>query len=401
MPYLLPRRLLGILIKVPVGFIRTGRYWVAGSLGVLSFFQERKNSMSIYFQKGKGWRYDFTLTGNRYTKAGFKTKAKAKKTEARRKEEINSPKTATTQTDTTFLELVNKRLDYMKAHNSMLHYQDNVYRVRRWLILWNDLRCDEIKTESIEEYLLKRLGQTSAFTVNSDLKNLRALFNFGIKKKLIENNPTRNIEFFPVEKKEKYVPPIQDVSKVLLVAEQEDQDYLYVLRETLGRKNEIDKLKWSDVIFDDRCVILYTRKKKGGHRTPRKVSMTNRLFDILSRKDKKRDKDKPWVFWHRYWSSKQESWIEGPFNDRKKLLIGLCKKAGVKRFGYHGLRHFGASVLDNANVPIGNIQRILGHENRKTTEIYLHSVSESERDAMRVFEEVLKKSHTNPHTNVQ
>ena len=162
--------------------------------------------MSIYFQKGKGWRYDFTLTGNRHTKAGFKTKAKAKKAEAKRKEEISSPKTETIQTDTTFLDLANKRLDYLKTHNSMAHYQDNVYRVRRWIKLWNDLNCNEITSDSIEEYLLNRLDETSSFTVNSDLKNLRALFNFGIKKKLIENDPTRNIEFFPVEKKVKYVP---------------------------------------------------------------------------------------------------------------------------------------------------------------------------------------------------
>ncbi|MDZ7598553.1 MAG: tyrosine-type recombinase/integrase [Desulfobacterales bacterium] len=39
----------------------------------------------------------------------------------------------------------------------------------------------------------------------------------------------------------------------------------------------------------------------------------------------------------------------------------LCKKAGVKYFRYHALRHYGASMLDSARVPIGSIQRILGH----------------------------------------
>jgi len=44
--------------------------------------------------------------------------------------------------------------------------------------------------------------------------------------------------------------------------------------------------------------------------------------------------------------------------------------------------------MDNANVPIGAIQRILGHENRTTTEIYLHSLGEIEREAMAVYEQV-------------
>jgi integrase len=75
----------------------------------------------------------------------------------------------------------------------------------------------------------------------------------------------------------------------------------------------------------------------------------------------------------------------------------LCKKVGVQNFRFHALRHFGASVLDCANVNIGSIQRILGHENRTTTEIYLHSMGESERKAMAIYERFTKKSHTDSH----
>ena len=78
----------------------------------------------------------------------------------------------------------------------------------------------------------------------------------------------------------------------------------------------------------------------------------------------------------------------------------LCKKAGVKYFRYHALRHFGASLLEQANVPIGSIQRILGHENRTTTEMYLHSIGESERQAMDVLDDRFREfSHTESHTH--
>ena len=74
--------------------------------------------------------------------------------------------------------------------------------------------------------------------------------------------------------------------------------------------------------------------------------------------------------------------MEGPYRDRKKFMKTLCKKADVKYFRFYALRHFGASTLDHNNVPIGTVQRILGHENRLTTEIYLHSIGEGERIAV-------------------
>jgi len=126
--------------------------------------------------------------------------------------------------------------------------------------------------------------------------------------------------------------------------------------------------------------------------------MTEKLFEILSCRYKNRDKNKPYVFWHRYRSAKENKWVEGPYKSRKRLLRGLCNKVKVKPFGFHALRHFGASVLENANVNIGSIQRLLGHERRTTTEVYLHSIGESEREAMNVFEQIVKKSHSKSHS---
>jgi integrase len=77
----------------------------------------------------------------------------------------------------------------------------------------------------------------------------------------------------------------------------------------------------------------------------------------------------------------------------------LCEKAGVRYFRYHAFRHFGASILDQANVPIGSIQRILGHENRSTTEVYLHSIGNSERQAIDILDEnSYEFSHADSHT---
>ena len=91
-----------------------------------------------------------------------------------------------------------------------------------------------------------------------------------------------------------------------MAADPDTQEYLFAFKETIGRMSEINRLSWPDVNFDQKYVVLYTRKKKGGHLTPRKVPMTSKLFKVLSHRYEHRDKDKPWVFWHRYWDRKNK-----------------------------------------------------------------------------------------------
>ena len=100
---------------------------------------------------------------------------------------------------------------------------------------------------------------------------------------------------------------------------------------------------------------------------------------------RERDENNPWVYWHVYTNRTGEK-IAGPYRDRHKFMKSLCQKAGVKYFRFHALRHASASVLDQRGARLGDIQRILGHENRKTTEIYLHSISDDQREAIATLE---------------
>ena len=341
--------------------------------------------MSVYLVKKKGWRYDFTLEGTRHTEAWYKTKREAKKAEAeKRKEVLNPVVQEKTPIDMDFLELCNRRMDYLKLYCSNSHCQDSFYCMKRWCSMWGKFFCKNISTEMVESYFYQRKQTVSAITVNKELRLLRSLFNFGMKdnKNWLSYNPVNGIGFFPVDKKEKYVPSKEDVLRVIAVADSEIQDYLFTMICTMGRMGEINSLTWEDVHLKQGYISLYTRKKRGGHRTPRRIPLNERLTETLSRRYEERDKSKPWVFWHRYWSKKTGQYVEGPYRDRKRIMRSLCNKAGVKYFRYHALRHFAASMLDHEKVSIGDVQRLLGHQNRLTTEIYLHSVGDGERAAV-------------------
>jgi integrase len=252
-----------------------------------------------------------------------------------------------------------------------------------------------VRVEKITDFFPPRI---SSHTANKELRSLRAAFNFGKKKRWLSSNPAEGLDFLPVEKNVKYVPSSEDINRVIAAADSDTQDYLWVIRDTMARMSEVTRLTWDDVSFEDRYLILYTRKKKGGHLTPRKIPLTDRLFWILSRRYLARDPSKPWIFWHAYWSSKTGQYMEGPYKDRKRIMRTLCRNAGVRYFRYHALRHSGASEMERSNVPIGTIQRILGHENRTTTEVYIHSFGEAEKEAIASLERACRKSHTESHT---
>ena len=201
--------------------------------------------MSVYSVKGKGWRYDFILDEARYSSNWFKTKAEAREAEAKRREEIKNPRqepiaaVETTPTAMGFLELINRRLDHVKAYSSEQQYKDYWYLARRWNQEWKDLKCGEISGDMLQAYVIKR-SKISAYAANQDLRYLRALFNFGIKRGWITANPTQGIPFLPVEKRMKYIPSKEDVLKVIALADPETQDYLWAIKETMGRMGEIN-----------------------------------------------------------------------------------------------------------------------------------------------------------------
>jgi integrase len=257
---------------------------------------------------------------------------------------------------------------------------------RRWIKRWGELMCSEISPAAVQKHLIQR-RKVSAYTANQDLRYLRATFNYGVKKKLISSNPTEGLEFFPVVKRKKYVPDKDDVLKVINTANSETQQYLWTIVLTAARVSEVNQLTWDDVDFGKKVVTLWTRKRKGGNRESREVPMIQKLYDILRSRHQSRSADVPWVFWHTYWSRKSAQWVKRPYKDRKNLMTKLCNDAGVRYFRYHAFRHLTASILDDLGVSIGVIQRILGHQNRKTTEIYLHSIGDAEREAMKRLEE--------------
>lgn len=333
------------------------------------------------WKDGKGWRYEFQYQGVRYSSNYHKLKSEAVAAREKHKKKVrlDAKRQAESKPIITFSQIAIKYLDYSERRHTSQTYKTKEMVVRKMIDHLDDFVVAEeigdhllnvVNPNDIESYLKTR---PSNHNYNVHYIEVHALFNHCIKKNLCPGpNPCTGIEKMPETQPEKYIPSEEDILKVFMVAG-EDRPLLLVLFHTLARIAEILKLKWSDVNFSKKTIRLWTRKRKGGNLEYNDLPMNTDLHNILYDLWEAREQES-WVFFNKRAGTR--------YLRRPKLMPGLCKAAEVTPFGFHSIRHFAASHLaDQEKVSKKAISGLLRHKNLSTTEIYLHSIDESQRAA--------------------
>jgi len=211
---------------------------------------------------------------------------------------------------------------------------------------------------------------------NRRRKNLVAAWNWASQEYV--GFPTFNpmmVRRYPEQRHPRYIPPEEDFWKVYRRAETEqDRAMLLAYLHTAARKAELFRLTWEDVDLSRKRIQLYTRKRRDGSVEYDWIPMTEELGKALTAL-----------------KLRSTSALVFPAEDgkqytvRRRWMLGLCQRAGVKAFGLHAIRHLTASILVAADAPLIDIQAILRHKAITTTERYLHRLK-SARGTMRVLE---------------
>lgn len=318
--------------------------------------------MTVYQHQGK-WRVEIYHKGKKiYRKSGFKNQLEAQIHEKEVKENLDSINTG-------FMKLCEARLEDLEIRRTGKYFKENLSFIKNLLKRWGDKK--QVTRDDVESYLME-VAKKSPSTANKRLRLVKALFNHGINRGWIKNNPTKGIQRYPNTPKKRYIPPIEDIKLVLEVADCEQQRYLLVLIHTAARMREINRLKWEDI--HEGYLSLYTRKAKCSDLKETKVPINKDLERILKRIEKTSE----YVFINQRTGK--------PYDHRDKFLGTLCNLAGVPRFTFHCLRHFTASLLNHEGAPITDIQAILGHERTTTTDHYLKSLAGSSSKTIRKME---------------
>ncbi|MCK9578945.1 MAG: site-specific integrase [Methanoregula sp.] len=243
---------------------------------------------------------------------------------------------------------------------------------------WYEL--DKINPMLVEDFKAKRKQDgLAAKTINNHLAVLRKCLNIAQEWTGLEKIP----KIKPLK-----VPPykfdfLSEEESERLVNSFEDElwcDLIFTALKTGLRFGELIALDWEDVNLESRTLCVRRSLVNGFMESPknnkaRYVPMTYGLCDVLSRRKKK----KGFVFC---------DYNGEPLRHERarRVLHRQCKAIGLRKVGWHMLRHTFASHLACKGVSLKTIQELLGHSDMKMTMRYAHLMPATLREAINVLD---------------
>jgi len=246
--------------------------------------------------------------------------------------------------------------------NTMSVYKSTFRKVKEHF--GNPLLTD-LNTQSIENFLFKRVRETSIYAARKDLANLSCCLNRAVRDGYLLTNPCKGIKRFKIPERPPLFYSEEEYKKLLDVIDDETlKDVVQVAVNTGMRQMELLRLEWSELNFDDGLITLNNRNHITKTKRTRSLPM-NKIVTEIFNKRKLDENGSNFIFTYR-----GEPYEQKYFSKYFKKFV---YKAEVNpKLNFHSLRHTFASWLVQRQVSIYVVSRLLGHSNISTTEQYSH-----------------------------
>jgi integrase len=229
--------------------------------------------MAIWKHQGK-YRYGFQYKGVRYGNSGYSTKREAREAEADHKKRIRARKSKNAK----FVSLCQERKNELKLRCTHNYFDENEKLIDN--LIDRRKHQNEIERKDVKQFL-NGVAKRWPSIANKYLRFIRAMFNFDITEGMVDYDPSKGLKFYPVHRSINYIPPNEDIGKILNSAKPLEKDYLLVVAFTMARINEINRLKWDDVY--ENHLILKTRKSRNSDLVDRIIPLTKPLKEVMER----------------------------------------------------------------------------------------------------------------------
>ncbi len=263
-------------------------------------------------------------------------------------------------------------LNTLKAYrNDMEQYANSI----------SPLLVQNVETEDIEKYLkgLRNDGNLSK-TLSRKISTLREFYKFLQSEKIIKENPANKLHTPKIGKSLPLFLTQKEIKKLCAVYKNEKKFVLLRMKTMIKlmystgmRVSELVSLPENAINYDMKQILICGKGSK-----ERIVPISKEVVkDVLEYTEERKtyigNRKSKWLF-PSLRSLSGHMTRDGFFKNLKKMAL----KAGVSQEKVHPhiLRHSFATRLVNNQADLRSIQKMLGHENIVTTEIYTHITTE-------------------------
>ena len=261
-----------------------------------------------------------------------------------------------------------------------------------------ELKLDEVTVRTVDALkadLLRR--KLHPKTINNALATVRRLLNYAVEAEVLEKTP--RIKQLKVPEAQVDFLTFEELDTLIEAASfnPEWKAMIVVAAKTGVRWGELSELRWGDIDLEKATVCVERNFSRGKvtdrkNRTAYTVPLTPKTVKFLKRHQllnvNKRVKTdlvfcKP----------------DGGRHIHRRADVALkrcCRKAGIRKIGWHILRHTFASHLAMRGKSLLEIKNLLGHKDIKSTLRYAHLMPEHNHDAVAVLDEPppVKRQHS-------
>jgi integrase len=346
--------------------------------------ERRYSTVSLYRRGRTYWSYIW-IDGIRHSKStGTSNRRQAEAIEQQFKEELNRRRHQIHEPtpEMTFGALAARFL----ADGSPLPY--HLDRLRVLLPYFADHSIGRITKALVRDYRNQRHRekQLSETTLNRDIEVLRHLLYWAVDEGILGINPLARIRMVRERRKPRPIMNVAEEEKVIASAAPHLRPIIIMGLDTGMRRGELLSQRSEHIDLYRRLLSVTHSKTPEGE--AREIPLTGRLVELLSGAEK---------------SDGLVLTFKGrPLHRIKTAWKAAIRRAGIRAFRFHDLRHTFNTRLMEAGVMPDVRKTLMGHSSGEDVHAtYTHVELPAKREAIRKLEAWLDAQRKNENTTIQ
>jgi site-specific recombinase XerD len=270
-----------------------------------------------------------------------------------------------------FEKLCANYLEYSRANKTHYTWVRDSTSVKTLLKSFQGRQIASITAYDVECFKNLRSAKLKNTSINRELSCIKHMFTKAVDWGFLPVNPLHSVKKMKEPPGRVRYLTDEEITTLLNCCNGHVKSIVVTVLNSVLRRGEVLGLKWSDVDLKNRVLTIHRTKNN----EMKMVPVNQELHQVLSGLGPQLP--------DQYVFANAEG---GPFLDIKKGFHAAMRRAGIKDFRFHDLRHTFASRLVMAGVDIRTVQVLLGHKDIKMTLRYSHLSDTHLRDAVQKLE---------------